>query len=71
MSSVTKVTCDQCNEDITYTWNSVGYRVALINERLPINPAAHAVTDMMKYAPVAGGNKHFCDMQCLKKWIAK
>lgn len=60
-----EVTCDGCGRDLTTTGNSIDYRLALANERLPSRGGC--VTDMMIYPPIKR-DAHFCGMACLKKW---
>jgi len=65
-----KITCDNCERDITYTGNSIDWRIALINERVPISPDLTCVADMMIYPPLKH-DCHFCGKECLKSWINK
>lgn len=63
------VKCDGCACDLTYTGNSVDYRIVLASERLPHDPAYAVVTDMMIYPPIPR-TAHFCGMKCLLKWAS-
>ena len=62
-----KITCDACGKDLTYTGNSVDYRLALISQAKGTYPGAHAVTDML-IAPPLERDKHFCRLECLDIW---
>lgn len=63
-----KITCDNCEMDITYTGNSIDWRINLSNERIPCGPCDEngmmAVTDMMIY-PCMKRNYHFCGSDCM------
>lgn len=63
-----KITCDNCNVDLSTTGNSVDYRIKLQDEYIP--SAGGIVTDMMKYPALGGGVKHFCRASCLSKWVS-
>ena len=69
MTVFQKVICDGCAADITYTTNSVGWRLALINECKPTHPNARIVTDMILY-PATEHDCHFCGLGCLQAWLA-
>lgn len=73
MTTETKITCDGCGGDITYTSNSVDYRLALRVERMAHCPrdhgAAYAVTDMA-ISPPMKADCAFCGLQCLDRWRA-
>ena len=66
MSEKREVNCDACAADLTYTGNSVDYRVVLGSESLPSRGGA--VTAMMVYPPITP-TRHFCGIQCLVKWV--
>lgn len=67
---VSRITCDRCGNDITYTQNSVAYRIALITERVPIDPQVQAVTDLDLPRPLKDKeDKHFCSRSCLVQWL--
>jgi len=70
MTKTTQITCDGCGGDLTYTGNSVGYRLALINEHLPTDPRVKVVTDMGIPRPISD-NAHFCGIGCLNRWLNK
>lgn len=57
-----EIFCDNCERDITYTGNSVDWRVSLVNERIPPNDGC--VTDMHIY-PILDEDMHFCSHMCL------
>ena len=62
------IRCDGCNANLTYTENSVDYRLALINQVIPSWNGA--VTDMMIYPPIKE-DAHFCHVVCLRRWLQK
>lgn len=66
MTIETKILCDHCNTDLTYSRNSIDYRLGLINQNKPSQGGF--VTDMMMY-PILDRDKHFCGMICLKRWV--
>jgi hypothetical protein len=61
-----EITCDSCKRNISFTGNSIDYRLALINEKIPSRGGA--VSDMYML-PLIEDNAHFCGLGCLKKWI--
>lgn len=63
-----KITCDQCERDITTTGNSVDYRIILASQ--PIPSRGGIVTDMMIY-PQLDKKRFFCRTSCLKEWVEK
>jgi hypothetical protein len=67
MTENTKITCDNCNKDLTYTGNCIDYRLKLMDEIIP--PKSSTVTAMMMYPSLKDGSKHFCGIGCLKVWI--
>lgn len=72
MTSKNEVHCDKCGEDITYTGNSVDYRVVLGSQgKLPWyrreGKSGGAMTDMMIYDPFPQ-TMHFCNTVCLAMW---
>lgn len=62
-----QVICDVCDADITFTGNSIDYRIALTVEPIP-NRGGY-VTDMMIYPPL-DKNRHFCGEACLRLWCS-
>lgn len=64
-----KIICDNCIADLTYTENSIAYRIVCKGERIPCFPNS-PVTDMMIYPPFPF-DLHFCGTDCLKQWINK
>lgn len=60
--------CENCNNDISYTTNSINWRIALVNERIP--SCGGVVTDMMIY-PQLENDLRFCGLGCLKSWVNK
>jgi hypothetical protein len=65
MPKTVKISCDECGADLSYSGNSVDYRVALLNESIPSRGGF--VTDMMIY-PALEQNAYFCGLGCLDKW---
>lgn len=66
MSEKSKITCDGCGSNLTTTGNSIDYRLVLANESIPLR--GNFATDMMIYPPV-DGTKHFCRLDCLRRWV--
>lgn len=64
-----KVTCDGCERDLTTTGNSEAYRLCLKSESIPSRGGV--VTDMVAFPTGITRMKHFCDVQCLVKWLQK
>ena len=64
-----KVTCDGCEKDLTYTGNCEDWRLVLANQAIPQPPGDGFVTLMAAYPPV-DRTHHFCDLACLKAWLA-
>ena len=62
------IVCDACKQDLTYTYNCVDYRLALVVE--PREVKGPTVTAMHVLPPLDRG-RHFCGLACLKKWINK
>ena len=71
MTKQMTIECDGCGRDLTYTSNSVDYRLALIVERLLYTPGGGAVTDIGILNPLPSAPKHFCTLSCLLIWIEK
>ena len=67
MGKTVKIECDGCGHDLTYTGNSVDYRLVLANESKPTYPDINCVTDMMIY-PSVERTMYFCRIVCLDKW---
>lgn len=63
-----KITCDVCGTDLTWTGNSIDWRLTLTNERIQ-HPGGVA-TDMMIY-PVLKADAHVCGVKCLKEFAAR
>lgn len=70
MPKEVEIRCDQCSSDLTYTGNSIDYRLALLVERLPIHPNARVVTDVGRYRPIEH-DAYFCGAHCLAKWVSE
>ncbi len=62
-----KITCDYCDQDITYTSNCVDYRLHLGNERKGVRNPNLPVTQMHIY-PIIKQSVYFCGLGCLKGW---
>ena len=63
-----KITCDHCGADLTFTGNSIDWRLALTNEQIPSHGGI--VTDMY-IQPALEKNMHFCRLHCLKQYFIK
>lgn len=61
--------CDLCDSDITYTTNSVDYRIILKSEKIPTNPN-YTITDMGIRNPIEGEHC-FCSIACLDKFVSE
>jgi len=70
-----EIICDGCDADLTYTGNSVDYRLVLttegktpwfVREGLTIG----AMTDVNLEPPIKRTH-HFCGIPCLIKWLGK
>jgi len=70
VTEMTHVVCDGCGVDLTYTGNSVDYRLVLANERMPRDPGLNVVTDMAIPRPIEQA-AHFCGMGCLHHWLSR
>lgn len=68
MPKATTITCDECGADLTTTSNCEGYRLALVNERIP--PQEGLVTAMAAY-PIIENDAYFCCWGCLSAWATK
>jgi hypothetical protein len=67
MPKTVEITCDLCERDITRTTNCEGYRLALVNERMPT--VGGFVTAMAAY-PAIERDAYFCGVDCLAVWLA-
>lgn len=70
MGKTVSVTCDGCGNDLTSTSNCVDWRLALVNERLPIASGVATVTSMGVY-PATMQDGYFCGVDCLRSWLDK
>lgn len=61
-----KIDCDTCKRDITYTGNSIDWRLAIHNEQVPSRGGS--VTDMMIY-PIFDSDYYFCSDRCFRDWV--
>jgi hypothetical protein len=57
--------CDTCNRDIQTSGNSIDYRLAVINQRIPSKGGV--VTDMWE-EPILERDYHFCSLSCFREW---
>lgn len=64
----TKITCDHCGNDITYTSNCDDFRVVLSSEAMAHTPGGGAVT-LMYVTPQFPQPHYFCGERCLVRWI--
>lgn len=62
-----KVTCDTCNADLTYTTNCMDWRLALVNQRVPCLPECMLTSTVIH--PKIEEDAHFCGVTCLKTWL--
>ena len=60
------IICDGCGKDLTYTGNSVDYRLALVSQPMP-SKGGGAASYRLIY-PAIKSTKHFCGLRCLKNW---
>lgn len=68
MGIETKITCDECQADITATGAMPGFRLKLSCESLPqIGASSYAV---MVYPPL-DHTHYFCGMDCIGVWMSK
>ena len=70
-----KVTCDQCEHDLTYTGNCEDWRLVLTYEAqtpwyVREGMRGGAVT-AMAIAPPVDRTYTFCDLGCLAAWLAR
>lgn len=66
-----KITCDNCGKDLTTiesAWSNE-LRLFLTSETIPNTSIVRYPEP--KYYRVAVNNAYFCDLDCLKAWIAK
>ena len=68
MSKTVQVTCDGCGNDLTYTANCEDFRLALVNERVPLPPGDGVAYSMGAY-PAIKTDAHFCGVECLRSWL--
>jgi hypothetical protein len=61
------ITCDACGNDLTSSGNMEDYRIVLGNESVPSRGGV--VTCMGAYPALKDGDKHFCEIECLRKWF--
>jgi hypothetical protein len=68
MPKEVKVTCDQCERNITSTSNCEGWRIALLNERIP---SRGGLVTLMSSHPHLDKDCYFCSFKCLFDWIKR
>jgi hypothetical protein len=69
LPKITKIICDNCEDDLTTTGNSIDYRLALICETKQ-GYGRGPYTDLIIYPPI-DRNYYFCDLACLDQWREK
>ncbi|CAH1657722.1 hypothetical protein CHELA1G11_13011 [Hyphomicrobiales bacterium] len=68
MSAETKVTCDGCSDDITYTDGMAEQSLALVLRHRRVKDHSAPVHCAL-IAPLIDETKHFCGFDCLRKWL--
>lgn len=63
-----KITCDHCNADLTFSRG--GYDHCLKLSDREYGPLGNIVLDYLIY-PIIDKDKYFCGLGCLKKWTEK
>lgn len=63
----TKITCDDCGKDLTETGGMPAFRLTLSSEPIPHNTSI--VLAILVY-PEVKRNRHFCNLACLRNWLA-
>jgi len=66
MTIETKITCDHCKKDLTYSSGGVDSSLVLTNRNYGPNSAVvldYLINDLLQE------DHHFCGFGCLKKWI--
>lgn len=66
MSELIKIFCDNCSNEITYSYGCQNYCLKLSNHTMP--NYSSITCDIMIYPPI-DSTKHFCGLGCLKKWL--
>lgn len=69
MGKSVSVICDHCGRDLTTTGNSIDYRIAVLNQPIPVRGGG-VVTNMMIY-PKLEADAYFCGCECLKRWVTR
>lgn len=59
------ITCDSCGVDLTTTSNCVDYRLALLNQFIPLAPGS---VTAMRAEPILERDYYFCTLNCLLQW---
>lgn len=63
-----KISCDYCEQDLTFTTNCMGYGIKM--ENFPIQPYVGAVTAMMVNPPLESSPLYFCGIGCLRMYLS-
>ncbi len=68
MPKVIKITCDNCEKDLTYSRGGIDY--CLVLDTREYGPNSNVI---LAYAsrPEIDETKYFCGIGCLKLWIEK
>lgn len=61
-----KITCDQCDADLTYS-GPIEYRLVVGSQAKTPSPGVGAVTAIANYPPTQRTH-HFCGWKCFDKW---
>lgn len=62
-----KITCDRCGADIATTGEMPAFRLRLSAEELP--HSSNIGYSVLVYPPI-DSDCHFCNLTCLKSWLA-
>lgn len=60
--------CDNCRKDLSNKKDSLNYILRLKNELIKFYPENNSFTTILP--PIYIGEKNFCGVICLKKWVA-
>lgn len=63
---ISKIVCDQCGKDLTYTSFTMEYRIQVTGIRMPGEEGAALCSDM-RSDPI-GDPKDLCSIDCLRFW---
>ena len=62
-----KISCDQCNNDLTGGGPHPGWRLVIHPDRIPTGDTEHA---LLVHPPMPMKVHHFCGWPCLDRWRA-